>query len=329
MSANDLMFAFAGNERVGAGVSGLLEAAGFGATDLNRADVVFTYCTSVAALEDLYYDTEGLLRGTKEGAFLIDLSPSTVTFARELDAVACVNGRVAIDAPLVVANKVHEDAFADRANLGIVAGCREDADYKAVKPLLDAIAHRVMWMGHAGAGQKAKVALTLQSAATLVGAVEAQVALDAIGHDVRVMAEDVADFMSDMGEASPAQNAFAQALIDEEYDAPFTVEHLMGEAAAALSSLEDDELILPQAEACYRLMELLALVGGIDYSPAAIKLVFSDEETSKRYGLDWSRAEDAFGEGCGCGCEGDDHECECGHDPHEDHECCGKHHHHG
>lgn len=82
--------------------------------------------------------------------------------------------------------------------LGIVAGCREDADYKTAKPLLDAIAHRVMWMGHAGAGQKAKVALTLQRCATLVGAVEAQVALANVGSDVNVMVEDVIDFMHDM-----------------------------------------------------------------------------------------------------------------------------------
>ena len=103
----------------------------------------------------------------------------------------------------------------------------------------------------------------------------------------------------------------------------------MAEATAALSSLEDEEMILPQAEACYRLMELLALVGGIDLDPAGLKLVFADEETTNRYGLDWSRADGAF-EGCDYGCEdedGEEHECECGHDPHEEHECCGKHHH--
>ena len=68
MGTQDLTFAFAGDERVGAGVSGLLEAAGYPATDISNADVVFTYCTNTSALEDLYYDTEGLLRGSKEGA---------------------------------------------------------------------------------------------------------------------------------------------------------------------------------------------------------------------------------------------------------------------
>ncbi len=65
MSADNLLFAFAGDPKVGAGVSALLEEGGYTATDLNNADVVFTYCPNTSVLEDLYYDTEGLLRGTK------------------------------------------------------------------------------------------------------------------------------------------------------------------------------------------------------------------------------------------------------------------------
>lgn len=42
MGTQDLTFAFAGDERVGAGVSGLLEAAGYPAIDISNADVVFT-----------------------------------------------------------------------------------------------------------------------------------------------------------------------------------------------------------------------------------------------------------------------------------------------
>ena len=47
MDTQDLTFAFAGDERVGAGVSGLLEAAGYPATDISNADVVFRVRRSV------------------------------------------------------------------------------------------------------------------------------------------------------------------------------------------------------------------------------------------------------------------------------------------
>ena len=85
----------------------------------------------------------------------------------------------------------------------------------------------------------------------------------------------------------------------------------MGELAAALACVDDGDAILPQAEACFRLMELLAMVGGVTYSPAALKLVFTDEETSKKYGLDWSRAEGAYDHGYD---DSEVHECTCGYE---------------
>lgn len=324
--ADKKTFAFAGDERVGYGVSRLLQAAGFEPESVADAEVVFTYCSTMPVLEDLYYDSEGLIKASSVGAVLVDLSPSTPNFALELDAVAQVNGRYTVDAPLVVKDMVSPEAFGAQENLGIVAGSSDDEVYRSVKPMLSAIASALMWMGKAGAGQKAKAGITLQCAASLVGAVEAQVVMTETFRDVDVQPEDAIDFMANLQLITPAQQALAQAIFDEEYDGPYTIEHVMGEAAAAFAGLEEEELILPQAESCYRLMELLALVGGIDFNPAALKLVFSDEETSKRYGLDWSAVED---DECGCGCEhDDDHECECGHDPHEEHDCCG-HHHHG
>ncbi len=56
--------------------------------------------------------------------------------------------------------------------------------------------------------RRRRLPFTLQRCATLVGAVEAQVALANVGSDVNVMMEDVIDFMHDMNSISPAQEAF-------------------------------------------------------------------------------------------------------------------------
>lgn len=313
----DLTFAFAGDAEVGKRITATLTAAGYQQdAKLENADAVFTYCSNIPALEDLYYDSEGLLQSTKEGVLLVDLSPASVSFARELHAVALVGDRYTVDAPLTVASVVVCDAFANPANLGIVAGGEEES-FRQVEPLLRSIARHVMWMGEAGSGQAAKVAISLQTAAGLVGIVEAQASLYV--SDVNIDVEDMMDFLASMGAVTPAQEAFMEAMADDSFEGSFAIEHLMGEVAAALTSVDDGELILPQAESGYRLMELLAMVGGIDFNPAALKLVFADEETSQRHGLDWSRAEGAY----------EDHECECGHDHDDpDHECCGHHHHH-
>lgn len=140
--------------------------------------------------------------------------------------------------------------------------------------------------------------------------------------EAQVDQEDFLDVALSLRMLSPAQEAFVQAMDENEFEGTsFTIEHLMGEVAAALACVDDGDVILPQAESGFRLMELLALVGGVTYSPAALKLVFADEETSKKYGLDWSRAEGAYDHDH----DGEDHECTCD----DDDECnCGHHHHH-
>lgn len=236
-----------------------------------------------------------------------------------------VSEKHVLDAPLVVQNIVLSQAFSEKTNLALLVGGSEEV-FKRAEPMLRAIAAKVMWMGKSGCGQAAKVALTLTSAAALVGIVEAYSSLKSSEiQEAVVDQEDYLDVVLALRMLTPAQEAFIEAMEQDEFEGTsFTLEHLMGELAAALACVDDGDAILPQAEACFRLMELLAMVGGVTYSPAALKLVFTDEETSKKYGLDWSRAEGAYdhgydnSEGHECTC-GDDDECDCGH----------HHHHHG
>ena len=113
------------------------------------------------------------------------------------------------------------------------------------------------------------------------------------------------------------------------FDGGYTVEMLMGELSAALMAADNMDLILPHAEASLHLLELLAVIGGADKSPAALALVYGEEAACAEQGLDWTRAEQAYGEGiegfdeeegfeglggCGDGCD-----CDHGHDHGHDH----------
>ena len=64
---------------------------------------------------------------------------------------------------------------------------------------------------------------------------------------------------------------------------------------------------------------LLAVIGGSDLTPAALALVYGDEKSCARHGLDWTRAEQAYGdEGDGFGYDEEDGEGDgCSHD-HDD-----------
>ena len=170
--------------------------------------MVFTYYETQQGLEDLYFDSKGLLQDTKEGALLVDLSPTTPSFARELYAVARVNERNTLDAPLVVRNIVEEDAFASCDNLMIFVGGEEES-YEEAKPMLHAIARHVLYLGEAGCGQSAKVMATLQRASALIGVIESYATY--INGDVRFDWEEVIDTLSIAGSARTISRALTRS----------------------------------------------------------------------------------------------------------------------
>ena len=131
-------FAYTGNETVGAAMAQRLEAAGYVRTDDPvEAGVIITYCTSQTALEDAYFDEEGYMQTAAPGALLLDLSPTTPDFARELNAVAVVSSLVLVEAPLVVLDVARPEAFADRDNLACFVAGDEDGVEAAAFTVLE------------------------------------------------------------------------------------------------------------------------------------------------------------------------------------------------
>ena len=224
-------FAFVGAEEIASPVSRALEQAGLAkAPSPASADAVLTYFTNIPSLEEAYYGSDGILQGSGEGTLFIDLSPSTVTFARELYAIASN----AVDAPLVVRGAAcPSGTFSNPSSLGILAGAEKDA-FASARPLLETFARTVFWVGKPGAGQAAKVAATFQSAAALVGIVEGYSALARSESSVDL--EDLREFFQVMGMLTDDQELFFDALVEESYEGDYRLEHMMGELAAAMTA---------------------------------------------------------------------------------------------
>lgn len=302
-------YAFIGHEGFIGAVEPRLAAAGFErVAEVSAAEVVLTYCTSQTALEDAYFDSEGVVATAVPGTKLIDLSASTPSFAREVSAVAMVSDLSFVEAPLVVLDSTLEDAFAQAENLACFAAGEKD-DVEAAAPVLNALVGAVHDTGGTGAAQLARAAYTLQNTAQLVSAVEA----DALYRAVRRSPSEVAG--GQMGNAGAITSAGGQvlaAVAEERFNGTYTIEMFMAELSAALMAADDVDLILPQAEACMHLLELLAVIGGSDKAPASLSLVYGEESECAKNGLDWTRAEEAYGED-DCDCD-DDCDCGCGHD---------------
>lgn len=184
----------------------------------------------------------------------------------------------------------------------------EENQFEKAKGMLHAIARRVLYLGEAGCGQAAKMLATLQRASALIGVIESYATFK--NSDVAYDAEEVMDTLISAGCVSPVNVTYVDAIRNKDFKGSYSVEVLMAELVAALSAADDKDHVLPQAEAGFRLLELLAMVGGAEYNPAALALLFEDEKAAERYGLDWSRVAGVY--------EEHDHEhshdCDHGHD---------------
>ncbi len=283
-------YAFRGSERLIGAVADRLAGAGLApVADEAAADVVITFATTQRELEDLYFGDDGFVQSLAPGTLFIDLSATTPGFARELNAVATVSDLVMVEAPLVVDDLVRPDSFA-RDNLSCFAAGEGDGLARAAG-VLGALFGAVHEVGTPGAAQLARAALTLQVAAQVIAAIEA----DALYRAVRRSPAG-----SGLGDAHPdalsgAGAAVIAAARAGRFEGAYTVEMLMAELSAALMAADDAELILPQAEAAMHLLELLAVIGGADKAPAALSLVYGEESACAEAGLDWTRAEQAYG----------------------------------
>jgi 3-hydroxyisobutyrate dehydrogenase len=287
-------FIFKGYDKVGQSLSHSLTKAGYTKVDsFADADIVLTYCITQDELEDVYFGSGGVIESAGAHTYCIDCSPSTPSFAKELASMATVNDMYPLDAPIFVRDITDEDPFAAPETISLLVGS-EDKDFKAMTPILDCLSSHVINCGGQGSGQLTHNAFSLQQAAQVVSLIEAHALCKTTVKDAATDA--IIDRSVSAQVTTPAARALHHAIIDHEFVGGYTTEIMMSELTAALKAADDSELILPQAEAAQQLLQLLCVIGGIDKTPAALSLVYGDEETCAQYGLDWSRAEETYGQ---------------------------------
>lgn len=280
-------FAYRGNARIVEMIQPRLERAGFTREgEVELADVVLTYGTTTSELEDLYFDDGGIVQAAKPRTLLIDMSPTTPQFATELFSLATISDLKMVEAPLVVTDAFADDALA-KENLSCFAAGEEDAVVDA-RGLLDHIVGEVTFTGGAGSAQLARAMHTLTMTSRIVSSVEAAALARAAQRSVSHIACAEGPTLS-----SPMLDALAN-MRERRFESAYTTEMFMSELSAAIMSADDFEIIMPQAESAFNMLELLALIGGADLNPAALMLVYGNESDATDFGLDWSRAEGYF-----------------------------------
>lgn len=284
-------FIFVGDIQVGEVLIQGLRSAGYEvAAKTEDADAVLVYCESQSDLEDVFFESNGLIQRASSHTYLINLSASTPSFAKELNAVALVSDLHPVEAPLFVINPTEDQAFRP-SNLSCFLGGDED-DVRMVAPFVGSFVEKVEVMDVMGSAQLAHGALTIRRSAQIVADIEAEALHKAFG----VSSDAVISFAENEGLCNDYEAGLLRAIKEERFNGDYTIGIWIGELTAALMAADDIELILPGAEACMHLLELLMVIDGGSKNPAILSLVYGEEAACSEHGLDWTRAEEAYRE---------------------------------
>jgi len=194
---------FIGTGIMGAAMAGHLLAAGFEVSVYNRTkakaeglvekgarwcdspgqcakgqDAVITIVGYPKDVEEVYLGKDGILSNAGEGAYVIDMTTSSPILAERIFTEAKQKGIHAVDAPVTGG-----DVGAKNASLSILVG-GEESSFEALKPVFSAMGKNLVYMGSAGAGQKAKACNQIAIAGALAGACEAYAYAKASGIDI-------------------------------------------------------------------------------------------------------------------------------------------------
>lgn len=242
------------------------------------ADVVFTMVGLPSDVEEVYLSSEGLLRATRKGTWLIDLTTSSPELARDIHAAAEIEDKHAFDCPVTGGEQ-----GAQAGTLSLIAGITE-REAEPVLPLLRTFSDNIYYFDKAGAGQAAKLCNQVALAGCMVGYAEALALAEQSGVDRREVVELMQHGMAN----SVAMQQLAPRSVEGDYRPGFISQHMLKDLGLAVSAAEDLDLSLPGTRNAFDLYDLLCEVGGARLGTQAVSLLYRDEDTCKAAGLDWS-----------------------------------------
>jgi 2-hydroxy-3-oxopropionate reductase len=148
-----------------------------------QCDVVITMLIDWPTTHDAIFGSDGVLAGIRAGSLFIDMGTTSPAHARELAEAFTKKGVDAIDAPVSGGEK-----GAIEGTLTVMAGGSEAA-FERAKPVFMAMAKTAVRIGHAGAGQIAKMCNQLIVASTVELVAEAFALARAHGVDPATVRE--------------------------------------------------------------------------------------------------------------------------------------------
>ncbi|MCI2031704.1 NAD(P)-dependent oxidoreductase [Limosilactobacillus sp.] len=228
-----------------------------------QSDVVFTMVGFPADVKELYFGENGILANSHAGQFLIDMTTSKPSLAKQIARAGAKRDVHVLDAPVSGG-----DVGAQNGTLTVMVGGYEE-DLDKLKPLLNCFSSSIRYFGDAGSGQNAKMANQIMIAGTMLGLTESLVYAKAAKLNLPAVMETL--------QAGAAENfsmgTYGPRILKKDYTPGFFAKHFLKDLKIALEEAEKMKIQLPMTgEATELYKELVDKGHGNDGTQALIKL---------------------------------------------------------
>jgi 3-hydroxyisobutyrate dehydrogenase len=228
------------------------------------ADAIITIVGYPTDVEEVYFGETGIIENAKPNTYIIDMTTSKPSLAKEIFDAAEAKGIHALDAPVSGG-----DIGAKEARLSIMVGGNQAA-FDAVKPIFEAIGKNIVLQGEAGSGQYTKMCNQIAIASGMIGVCEAIAYAEKAGLDPTTVLKSI-----ESGAAgSWSLSNLAPRMIKEDYDPGFYVKHFIKDMAIAIESAEEMGLETPGLKLAKQFYDRLAENGGENYGTQALIKLF-------------------------------------------------------
>lgn len=228
-----------------------------------NSDIIISIVGYPADVEAIYFGHDGIIKASKKGDILIDMTTSTPSLAIKIHGAAREKGVSALDAPVSGGDK-----GAQNGTLSTMVGGDQDA-FEKVSDILDTFSSKVILQGPAGSGQHTKMANQIMIAGTMTGMME----LMAYAKAADLNIEQVINQVGSGAAGNWSLTNYGPRILKEDYSAGFFVKHFIKDLKIALDEAEKLKINLPGTKLAKDLYEKLSDAGhGNDGTQALIKL---------------------------------------------------------
>ena len=243
-----------------------------------ETDVVCTMVGFPQDVRSIYLQPDGLLTQARAGQIFVDFTTSEPTLAHELASLASSKSATALDAPVSGG-----DVGARNGTLSIMVGGDSRA-FEAVKPILSVFGKTLVYQGHAGCGQHAKLCNQMTIAGTMIGVCEALLYAHRAGLDGEILLRSI---RSGAAECWTLEH-LAPRMLKRDFGAGFFVEHFIKDMGIALDEANRMGLILPGLNLVRKLYVAIQAQGHGRSGTHALLLALENLAPGYAQSLDWT-----------------------------------------